>query len=169
MLRFHLREREHARLALFALRTYASKLLVWRLRLARRSTAVHRGRRPSRWCNGLRFGMDRLELARQRAHTSEARVLRFLLRDRERARLALFDLRTYATKLLVWRSQLARRSKAVHRGRRPSRWRSGLFIRYGPTSISAAGCEHVAGARAALHPQRERVRAVGAFLPCART
>ena len=38
--------------------------------------------------------MVRLQPARRGARTSQTRVLRFLLRERERARVALFDLRT---------------------------------------------------------------------------
>ena len=82
VLRFVLRERERARFAQFDLRMYASKLLVLRPQLARQSTAVHRGRRPSRWRSGISQGTERLQPARHRARTSEARVLCFLLRER---------------------------------------------------------------------------------------
>jgi hypothetical protein len=39
-------------------RTHASQLLVWSTQLARQSTAVHRGRRPSHWHSGLQEGMS---------------------------------------------------------------------------------------------------------------
>jgi hypothetical protein len=184
---------------MFDLRTYASKVLVWRPQLARVSTAVHRERRPSRWRSELPWNVDRLQPARQRVRTSQVGVLRFLRRESERMRLAMFDcartqvrfsfggrswhvgarpcterdgrpagavgfhmvwvnsnqrsgartrrkraccsssqeresargwrifdLRTYASKLLVWRPRLARGSTPVHRGNPPSCWRSGL-------------------------------------------
>ena len=72
------------------LRTHASQLLVWSSRLARRSTAAHRARRPSRWRSRLPKGMGRLQPARRGARASQARVLRFLPRERERARLSQF-------------------------------------------------------------------------------
>ena len=74
------------------LRTLASQLLVWSTRLARRSTAVHRGGWPSRRRSRLPWSMSRLQPARRGARTSHARVLGLLPRESERARLAQFGL-----------------------------------------------------------------------------
>ena len=93
----------------------------------------HVGARPyaakraaSRSGSALLKRMERAPPARRVANASQARLLRLLPRKRELTRLRFFYLRTCASKLLIWRPRLARRSTAVRRGRRPSRWRSGL-------------------------------------------
>ena len=63
-----------------------SRVLVGRRRppLARRSAALHRGRKASRWCSTLSYDMGRLQPARHGVHASQAHVLRLLPTDSQR-------------------------------------------------------------------------------------
>ena len=58
------------------------------------------------------------------AHAPQARVLRLL--QRERACAVAFFFAHMRKEATCWKPRQARRSAAVHRGRAPSRWRSGL-------------------------------------------
>ena len=117
------RERESARSGAFFLRTCASKLLVG-------GRGWHVGARPCTEGEGRLAGAVGFHRAwtdsnqRGAARARRKRACCASSRERERA-VALFlaHMRKSAAR---WRPRLARRSTAVHRGRGPSRWRSGL-------------------------------------------
>ena len=113
------------------------KATCWKLRLAHRSAAVHRGRGPSRWHSGLPQSMDRLQPARHGGRTAQVRVLRLLPRESARWRVRVCAHANAGCSLLEAAAGTSEHGRAPReRAVSLARW---AFIGQGPTPTTRRG------------------------------
>ena len=129
----------------------------WRPRLARQSTAVHRGRGPVSLAQWAFVGHKRLQPARCGARTPQARVLRLLRRQNAVARSRES---THERRLIVGGRDCHVRARPCTEGESHVARATRAFIGHGPTPTSGTWHEHAASALAAspLSLERERER-----------
>ena len=97
----------------------------WGPQFARRATVLHRRREASRRCSALLYRIGRSRSARHGVRAQQARLFCHLPRDIQRGGACASVARKPAA---CWRSQLAGRTKVLHRRKEASRRCSALHV-----------------------------------------